>query len=94
MVCERARPPEQNTCTYECGPVKLIKNHYSLPVQWLSLHELTDEYAIFKVWPTDQDRLAVTHLLEVPDLKWEKEEGEGESKSCLPVLYMSRGCAV
>ena len=77
---------EQNTETRQCGPVKLVKNHYSLPVQWLNLHELTDEHAIFKVWPTEQDRLAVAHLLEVPDLKWEKEEGQGESK----LYYMSR----
>ena len=53
----------------------LIKNHYSVPVQWLNLVELTDEYAVFTVWPTEQDRIAVTHLMGVPDLKWAKVEG-------------------
>ena len=65
-----------------CGPCKLIKNHYSVPVQWLSLVELMDEYAIFKVWHTEQDRIAATHLMGVPDLKWEKAEGDK--------FYMSR----
>ena len=59
-----------------CGPIKLIKNHYSVPVQWLKLVELTDDYAIFKVWPTEQDRIPATHLMGVTDLKWEKVEGE------------------
>ena len=40
---------------------------------WVKLDELTDDYAIFKDWPTEQDRIAVTHLMEMPDLKWEKE---------------------
>ena len=51
---------------------RLIEHHYSVPVQWLNLVELADDYAIFKVWPTEQDRLAVTHLMDMPDLKWEK----------------------
>ena len=25
-------PAEQNTYTYTCGPAKLVKNHYSVPV--------------------------------------------------------------
>ena len=53
-----------------------------MPVQWLNLDELTDEYAIFSVWPTEQDRLAATHLLGVEGLKWEKVE-DGR-------FYMSR----
>ena len=55
-----------------CGPCTLIKNHYSVPVQWLNLVELTDEYAVFTVWSTEQDRIAATHLMGVPDLVWEK----------------------
>ena len=47
-----------------------------MPVQWVELEELTDEYAIFKVWPTEQDRVAATHFMDMPDLKWEKVEGE------------------
>ena len=47
-------------------------NHYSVPVEWLKLVELTDEYAIFKVWPTEQNRIAVTHLMDMPDLVWAK----------------------
>ena len=43
-------PQEKNVETFQCGPCKLIKNQYSVPVQWLNLVELTDEYAIFKVW--------------------------------------------
>ena len=58
-----------------CGPCKLVRNHFSVPVQWLNLDELTDEYAIFSVWPTEQDRIAATHLMGVPDLKWAKVEG-------------------
>ena len=50
-------------------------NHYSVPVQWLNLVELTDEHAIFEVWPTEQDRIAVKHLMDMPDLKWDKVEG-------------------
>jgi hypothetical protein len=60
--------------TLRCGPCKLIANHFSVPIEWLILDELTDEYAIFKVWPTEQDRIAATHLMDMPDLKWEKEE--------------------
>jgi hypothetical protein len=57
-------------------------NHYSVPVQWLNLVELTDEHAIFEVWPTEQDRIAVKHLMDMPDLKWDKVEGDR--------FYMSR----
>ena len=67
-------PAEKNVETKMCGPVKLIKNHYSVPVQWLNLEELTDEYAIFKVWPTEQDRIAAAHVLGVEGLAWEKVE--------------------
>ena len=59
-----------------------VKNHFSVPVQWLNLVELTEDYAIFKVWPTEQDRIAATHLMEMPDLEWEKVE-QGK-------YYMSR----
>jgi len=62
----------------DCGPCTLTKNHYSVPVQWLTLHELTDEYAVFKVWQTEQNRIAVTHIMGVPDLKWAKEEQRGK----------------
>lgn len=65
---------EKNTETFDCGPCRLIKGHYSVPVQWLKMDELTDEHAIFKEWPTEQDRIATKHLAEMPDLKWEKEE--------------------
>ena len=68
-------PQEQNRLTRPCGPCTLVKNHYSVPVQWLKLDELTDEYAIFSVWPTEQDRIAVTHLMEMDDLAWVKVEG-------------------
>ena len=32
-------------------------------------------FAIFKAWPSEQNRVAATHLLPVPELKWAKEEG-------------------
>ena len=67
-------PQEKNTQTEMSGPVKLINGHYSVPIDWLKLEELTDEYAIFVVWPSEQKRIAVTHFLELPDLKWEKVE--------------------
>jgi hypothetical protein len=67
-------PLEKNTLTYDCGPCRLINGHYSVPVQWLKLVELTDDYATFEVWPTDQDRIAATHFMAMEDLKWEKEE--------------------
>jgi len=67
-------PQEKNTSTFQCGPVTLKMNHYSVPIEWLNLVELTDEYAIFEIWPTEQDRIQATHLLDMPDLKWEKEE--------------------
>ena len=35
-------PAEKNETTFMCGPVKLIKNQYSVPVQWVKLVELTD----------------------------------------------------
>ena len=55
-----------------------------MPVQWLNLVELDDEHAIFKVWPTEQDRIAATHLMDMPGLKWAKiEQGEGK-------YYMTR----
>jgi hypothetical protein len=75
-------PQEKNTSTYDCGPCRLINRQFSVPVQWVKLVELTDEYAVFKVEPTEQNRIAVTHLMDVPDLKWEKiEDG---------LYYMSR----
>ncbi len=46
------------------------------------MDELTDDYAIFTVWPTEQDRMAVTHVMDMPDLAWEKREGDE--------YYMSR----
>ena len=61
-------PQEKNTEMFQCGPCKLIKNQYSVQVQWLNLVELTDEYAIFKVWPFWMDcsasalRLSNAHL--------------------------------
>ena len=59
-------------------PCTLTKNHFSVPVQWLNFVELTGEYmyAIFKVWPTEQNRIAATHLMGVPDLEWVKVEGD------------------
>ena len=75
-------PQKKNTVTEQCGPVKLINGHYSVPIEFLNLKELTDEYAIFEVWPTEQDRIAVTHLLDMPDLEWDKVEGG--------LYYMSR----
>ena len=75
-------PAEQNEHTFDCGPSRLIKNHYSVPVEWLNLDELTDEHAIFSVWPTEQDRIATSHLLPMPDLVWEERE-DGR-------FYMSR----
>jgi hypothetical protein len=67
-------PQEKNKDTYQCGPCTLVKNHFSVPIEWLALDELTDEHAIFKVWPTDQDRIAATHLMDMPDLEWDKVE--------------------
>ena len=68
-------PEEKNESTITCGPTTLVKNHYSVPVEWVNLHELNDEFAIFKAWPSEQNRVAATHLLPVPELKWAKEEG-------------------
>ena len=65
-------PQEKNTVTFACGPCTLKKGNYSIPIQWLNLLELTDEYAIFEDWPTEQNRIAATHLLDMPDLKWAK----------------------
>ena len=70
----RARAQEKNAETVVCGPCTLVRNHYSVPVQWLNLVELTDDYAIFKVWPTEQDRIAATHLMDMPGLEWAKFE--------------------
>ena len=75
-------PQEKNTETKQCGPLTLKKGAYSIPITWLNLVELTDEYAIFEGWPTEQDRIPATHLLDMPDLKWEKNE-DGK-------FYMSR----
>ena len=63
--------------TLRCGPCTLVKHHFSVPIEWLKLDELTEEYAIFKVWPMEQDRIAATHLMEMPDLKWEKVDEHG-----------------
>ena len=59
-----------------------VKNHFSVPVQWLEMQELTAEHAIFKVWPTEQDRIATTHIMDMPNLEWQRVE-EGK-------YYMSR----
>ena len=61
--------------TLRCGPCTLVKHHFSVPIEWLKLHELTDEYAIFKVWPTEQDRIAATHLIADGDARLEVGEG-------------------
>ena len=75
--------PVAHTLADRATPCALqVKNHYSVPVQWLILDELTDDHAIFKVWPTEQDRIAVTHVMEMPKLVWDKVE-EG-------FYYMSR----
>ena len=63
-------PQEKNTETYDCGPCRLDNGHYSVRVEWLNLDELTDEHAIFKVWPSEQDRLAVTSKLGGLDGAW------------------------
>ena len=71
------QPQEKNKTTYQCGPCTLVKNHFSVPVEWLELVELTEDHAIFKVWPTEQNRIAVTHLMGMSNLVWEKvEEGK------------------
>ena len=67
-------PEERNDKTFPCGPCKLFKNHFSVPIEWVTLDELTDEYAIFKAWPTEQDRIATTHLMDMPGIAWVKEE--------------------
>lgn len=69
-------PQEKNQTTFQCGPCQLVRNHYSVPITFLNLKELTDEHAVFEVWETDQDRIAVTHLMDMPDLKWEKVDEE------------------
>ena len=61
-------PQEKNETTFACGPCTLKKGTYSIPVQWLNLVELTDEHAIFEVWPTEQDRIAATHVMDMPGL--------------------------
>ena len=55
-------------------PLTLVKNNGASRVGQ-NLHELNDEFAIFKAWPSEQNRVAATHLLAVPELKWAKEEG-------------------
>ena len=76
-------PQEKNDETFQCGPCQLKRNHYSVEVQWLNLKELTDEHAIFEVWPTEQNRVAVTHLMDMPGLAWESVGEDG-------LYYMSR----
>ena len=65
-------------------PCTLTKNHFSVPVQWLNFVRAhrRREYAIFKVWPTEQNRIAATHLMGVPDLEWVKVEGDEHFMSC------------
>ena len=58
-----------------CGPCKLVKGHYSVPIEWLNLVELNDDHAMFEVWPTEQDRIAATHVMEMPGLGWAKKAG-------------------
>ena len=68
-------PQEKNEETYDCGPCRLVKGHYSIPIEWLNLEELTDEYAIFTPWPTEQNRIiAATLAMEMPDIAWAKVE--------------------
>ena len=67
-------PQEKNTETYDCGPCRLVKGHFSIPIEWLNLEELTDEYAIFTPWPTEQNRIAATLAMEMPDIAWAKVE--------------------
>ena len=69
-------PQEKNKETKQCGPCTLRNSHYSVPIEWLNLVELNDEHAIFEVWPTEQDRIAATHLMGLEGLKWEKVEGD------------------
>ena len=86
-------PAEQNEYTFDCGPSRLIKNHYSVPVEWLNLDELTDEYAIFSVWPTEQNRLATTHLMAMPDLAWEKRErADGCTCRARSMMHVMSSC--
>ena len=77
-------PQEKNETTFACGPCTLKKHHYSIRVEWLNLVELNDEHAIFEVWPTEQDRIAATHFMGIPDLEWAKVEGGNH------YMYMAR----
>lgn len=74
MIVPPLQPQEQNLITEDDGPCRLIKNHYSVRMEWVKLVELTDDYAIFESWPTEQKRIPVTHLMDMPDLVWAKVE--------------------
>ena len=73
-------PEEMNKSTIACGPTTLVKNHYSVPVEWVNLHELNDEFAIFKAWPSEQDRVAATRL----PARARAQVGEGGGRQPLP----------
>ena len=75
-VAGRGRGRWGARASHDAAPSFLqVKGHFSVPVQWLNLDELTDEYAIFSVWPTEQDRIAATHIMGMSDLEWAKVEG-------------------
>ena len=50
---------------FENAPFKAVGEDWVSGVFW---------WQIFKVWPTEQDRVAVTHLMGMTDLAWEKVE--------------------
>ena len=71
----RSKNPVSSTCNYTIKSQLCEAGRARRRAQLEVLDELTDEYAIFSVWPTEQDRIAATHLMGVPDLKWAKVEG-------------------
>ena len=64
---------EKNMDSVMCGPCKLIKNHYSVPVQWLKLVELTEPLRHLQ----GLAHRAGPHHGDAPDGRDRPEVGEG-----------------
>ena len=68
-------PEEMNKSTIACGPTTLVKNHYSVPVDWVNLHELNDDLPSSRLGRASKTASPRRACLPVPELKWAKEEG-------------------
>ena len=67
-------PEEKNNSTITCGPTTLVKNHYSVPVDWVNLHELIDDLPSSRLGRASKAASPRRTCSPCQSSKWAKEE--------------------